>query len=357
MEVLLSNNNYGFQKILDDFKDSIYINIVTYNISSGDTDGELLNLLKSLENKTIRIITNIPKRFSMYYSTSLKENANKSIKKYLEKLEPSSFKSDVEIYFNFKNHSKIYSTENYTYIGSQNFSDESKNNYEIGIIIDNKEIGINYGDNFIEELIYDYPEDTIRFYGMDIENMKNDFKLKIKEIFFILASLDLKIDDKCEGYDFICEVSNKFTEINKILNRIKTILDSMETILNHNKMKNKLYDVEFLDNLGKTIEGIECEIDEILWRISSNGDFKEIYYDPNERILENIYYADEENLERAIEIESISAYDYCDEIKEKYKNEIEEFFISFSKDISSFSELLVTIEEITSNYGIIDNTF
>lgn len=356
MEILLSNNNYGFQKILDDFKDSTYINIVTYNISSGDTDGELLNLLKSLENKFIRIITNIPKRFSMYYSTSLKENANKSIKKYLEKLEPSSFKSDVEIYFNFKNHSKIYSTDNYTYIGSQNFSDESKNNYEVGIIIDNKEVGINYGDNFIEELIYDHTDDTIRFYGMDIENMKNDFKLKIKEISFILTSLDLKIDDKCEGYDFICEVRNKFTQINKVLNPISIILDSMKTILNLNKTKNKLYDVEFLDNLGKTIEDIECEIDEILWKISSNGDFEEIYYDPNERILENIYYADEEHLERAIETESISAYDYCDEIKEKYKNEIEEFFISFSKDISSFNELLVTIEEITSNYEIIDNT-
>lgn len=356
MEVLLSNNNYGFQKILDDFKDSIYINIVTYNISSGDTDGELLNLLKSLENKTIRIITNIPKRFSIYYSTSLKENANKSIKKYLEKLEPSSFKSDVEIYFNFKNHSKIYSTDNYTYIGSQNFSDESKNNYEVGIVIDNKKIGKNYGDDFIEELIYDHTDDTIRFYGMDIENMKNDFKLKIKEISFILTSLDLKIDDKCEGYDFICEVSYKFTGIKEILDKVKIILYSMKTTLNFIKIKNKLDDVEFLHDLKKSIENIECEIDEILWEISSSGDFKEIYYDPNERILENIYYADEEHLERAIEVESVSAYDYCDDIKEKYKNEIEKFFISLPKEINGFNELLVTIEEISSNYEIIDNT-
>lgn len=186
--------------------------------------------------------------------------------------------------------------------------------------------------------------------------MKSYFQLKIKEIFSTLVSLDLKIDDKCEGYDFICEVRNKFTEINKIVNKIKTILDSMETILNYNKIKNKLYDVEFLDNLEKTIEDIECEIDEILWKISSNGDFKEIYYDPNARILENIYYADEEHLERAIEVESVSAYDYCDDIKEKYKNEIEKFFISLPKEINGFNELLVTIEEISSNYEIIDNT-
>ena len=38
-------------------------------------------------------------------------------------------------FFNFSNHAKIVGTENIVYIGSANFSNESKNNIESGIII------------------------------------------------------------------------------------------------------------------------------------------------------------------------------------------------------------------------------
>lgn len=357
MEVLLSNNNYGFQKILDDFKDSIYINIVTYNISSGDTNDELLDLLKSLENKTIRIITNIPKRFPVYFNASLRTAAYRNIKRYLEKLEPSSFKSNVEIYFNFKNHSKIYSTKNYTYIGSQNFSDESKNNYEVGIVINNKEIGKNYGDDFIEELIYKHTNDTIRFYGMNIENLKEEIQNKIKKIYEIFENINITIDDYFTGYEFICEVQNKFKELNQILSKIYIIFEGIMDSIKKCKNTNKLDDVEFIETLEKNIENKIERIEEILYNISADGDFSEVYFDINKAVLENIYDADEENLEKAIIREMESAYNHCDYIRDRYESIIYTFFTSFKEEILELISITKNIEEITSNYEIIDNTF
>lgn len=55
-------------------------------------------------------------------------------------------------FFNFNNHAKIIGTENVVYIGSQNFSVASKNNYEAGIITRDKEFIKNLYDSFFEEL-------------------------------------------------------------------------------------------------------------------------------------------------------------------------------------------------------------
>ena len=355
MKIFFSYNDFGFQKILDDFKNSNYINIVTYNISSPNSFNDLLNSLKRLENKYIRIVTNIPKRYSSYYSTNSKKNAAKMIEEYLKNLEPISFKSNVEIYFNFKNHSKIYSTDNYTYIGSQNFSDQSKNNYEVGIILDNREENRNYGDNFIEELIYD-SKDTIRFYGTNIEKLKEKIQIFIKEIYNIIENIDIKIEYYYTGYEFICEVQKKFEKINNILKDIKILINDTQNIIKEYQDKNNLTDVDFIDELNQELENIIDEIEEFLFIISRRGDFSEIYYDPNQAILENIYDADEEHLEEAIERETPDAYDYCDDIMEKYENEILGFFDSFKIRLLHLINITETIEKITSNYDIINNT-
>lgn len=348
----LCYKKYGFQKILDDFENTKEINIITFNISAKST--KLLDNLKMLENKIIRIVTNIPNRYENYYGNA-SERAATTIEKYLKNLEPSSFSSPVEIYFNFHNHSKIYSTDNYTYIGSQNFSDESENNYEIGMIIDNKENEENVGDYFIEEFIFDNNE-TIRFYGIEIENMKLNFKNQIKKIEEILQSFDIEIESYFTGHEFICEIKEKFYKLSEVLYKIQDIITEMQDDLEKIKKERGLYDIEFIDNLKKSFENLEVTVSDLLYNIGQNGSFYEIYYNPEHDILENTYDADEEHLEKAIERESVIAYNRCDEIEEEYSDIINEFLKSFRGDILSLDNLLKTVEEMTSNIENIDNT-
>lgn len=102
-----------------------------------------MKLIQQLPNETdIKIITNIPSRFESYYNSRageyLREKAKVNIEVYLKKLNPALFNAKVIPYFNFNNHAKIIGTENIVYIGSANFSNESQNNIEIGIIIKDK---------------------------------------------------------------------------------------------------------------------------------------------------------------------------------------------------------------------------
>lgn len=351
-KVELCYKKYGFQKILDDFENTKEINIITFNISAKST--KLLDNLKVLENKNIRIVTNIPNRYENYYGNA-SERAATIIEKYLKNLEPSSFSSPVEIYFNFHNHSKIYSTDNYTYIGSQNFSDESENNYEIGMIIDNKENKENVGDYFIEEFIFDNNE-TIRFYGIEIENMKLSFKNQIKRIEEILKSFDIEIEVYFTGHEFICEMKEKFYELSEVLYKIQDIITEMQDDLEKIKKERGLYDIEFIDNLKKSFENLEVTVSDLLYNIGQNGSFYEIYYNPEHDILENTYDADEEHLEEAMDRESVIAYNRCDEIEEEYSDIINEFLRNFRGDILSLDNLLKTVEEMTSNIENIDNT-
>lgn len=348
----LCYKKYGFQKILDDFENTKEINIITFNISAKST--KLLDNLKALENKNIRIVTNIPNRYENYYGNA-SERATTTIEKYLKNLEPSSFSSPVEIYFNFHNHSKIYSTDNYTYIGSQNFSDESENNYEIGMIIDNKGNEENVGDYFIEEFIFDNNE-TIRFYGIEIENMKLNFKNQIKKIEEILKSFDIEIESYFTGHEFICEMKEKFYKLSEVLYKIQDIITEMQDDLEKIKKERGLYGIEFIDNLKKSFENLEVTVSDLLYNIGQNGSFYEIYYTPEHDILENTYDADEEHLEEAMERESVIAYNRCDEIEEEYSDIINEFLRSFRGDILSLDNLLKTVEEMTSNIENIDNT-
>lgn len=355
IEIRLSKNEYGFKKILDDFKDTKYINIITFNFSKESYD--LLSILKNLKNKEkIRIITNIPGRWECYRGDYFKKNAKIIINKYLKNLEPNSFSSPVEIYFNFENHAKIYSTDNYTYLGSQNFSDESKNNHEIGIIINNNIYEKNLGETFIEELIYNSEYKTIPFYGVEIEKLKSELKSKTIEIEKLINQFDYEIEICSSGINYLGEIKIKFKSLSEILDEIKIILDEMKTKTNNIKAKNIFEDNEFIIDTIYEIENTLSKIDQIMWEISPQGEFYEIYYDYEKVVMENVSDADEEHLQSAIDREMRKAFDNCDEIKDRYEEEINSFFSDFKEKILNFKELFNTIEEISSNKELIDNT-
>ena len=68
---VFGRGEYAYQRVVDDFANTNFIGILTYNISA-KSDSHLLNALRNAcKNGTkATIITNIPKRFPSYYGTS-----------------------------------------------------------------------------------------------------------------------------------------------------------------------------------------------------------------------------------------------------------------------------------------------
>ena len=149
-------NNLNYQEVLDNFSKAKLVRVITYNISKNEKYDKLLENLYTLqEDVDVQVITNIPSHFDSYYNTTAGESMRKNFKNnceiYLRKLNPEKFESEAMTFFNFNNHAKIVGTENIVYIGSANFSNESKFNIESGIIIEDKD--------FIKKLYCEFFDD------------------------------------------------------------------------------------------------------------------------------------------------------------------------------------------------------
>jgi hypothetical protein len=152
-ELVLTKNEVGYHKVLEDFKKTKEIFIVSYNVSTRNDNSELINILKKLEGVRIKFVTNIPNRTF--------NKSDSQIQEYLNILDPKKFASDTSVYFNFSNHSKIIATDNYVYIGSGNFTNASSQKFEAGIVSSDLTIIEKVKSEFIETII----ESSIEYFG------------------------------------------------------------------------------------------------------------------------------------------------------------------------------------------------
>lgn len=96
-----SKDDLGYQEVLDDFKTTSTITIVTYNLSN-DNDDLLISAVRAAsEHCSINIITNIPSRWETYYTANARNRAKKQIGLYLSKLSSETFRKDSSIFFDF----------------------------------------------------------------------------------------------------------------------------------------------------------------------------------------------------------------------------------------------------------------
>lgn len=140
-DFVIGKNECTYQRIVEDFCNSSFVGVVTYNISSKD-DSKLLEALKQAaqDGSQVVLITNIPKRFPRYFKDCYAVSASEVIKKYLHLLNPQDFDGRMDSYFLFSNHAKIIVTDNVAYWGSANYSDESRKNIECGTISTDKAV-------------------------------------------------------------------------------------------------------------------------------------------------------------------------------------------------------------------------
>lgn len=300
VDLKISKDELGYQEVLDDFRNAQIIRIITYNITNSSKD-ILFEKLSELKGVDIQFITNIPSRFEWYATSKkgdyLRRTAQSNIEIYLDKLNPKRYDNIVP-FFNFNNHAKIIGTENVVYIGSQNFSVASKNNYEAGIITRDKEFIKNLYDSFFEELK---------------QNSEPYFKDGYNEARLFIASIRSRLTNH---YNNICE--NLFKEY-----KGRLVFISDQTFIGVNDLYELTYDLYELEEMKKVIENIDIEdnrMEELyknIVKIVNEIDGEEIInlIEEDSKLYNYINYDYEREYDRAFEEYSIEA---CEENLEYY---------------------------------------
>lgn len=294
-EFVLGRRGLNYQAVLDDFENAKTVRILTYNISKKNYRNELIDALKGVsEDADVVIISNIPARMDYYSNTPAGEKYRKRYKDsftaYLNRLNPENFQSNPDVAFNFTNHAKIIGTENIVYVGSANYSDESKNNIESGTIIRDKDfIKKLYEEVFpvILEESTPYFEDNFNIFRLFVISSLNKLQLWLKrfdeEIIWtnpntgikgLHQNINLDVEDLEDLYSIIDEVSDFSSlledtysetddEYNDLIDEIAKDISTVDIdwMLNFIETDAELYDFVVFDEEDKTFEYLEDDPD------------------------------------------------------------------------------------------------
>jgi hypothetical protein len=368
--ITLSYNDYGYQEVINDFPTSQEIVVVTFNISKTDT--RLLDELKKLdENVSVTFITNLPSRHEKYYKSNQwktpADRALENIKDYFNQLDRNQFNCDLTVYFCYENHSKIILTENIAYIGSGNFSDESKNNVEAGIILTNQEDIKGVKDHLIQEIISRSIRYTTSLYTVYMEYVTdwlkgcNDFFEHLDMGIFTYAEVRYAHEEKV--LDFT-NASVSFEKLNRFIEMMSEaeeliqvmILEEFDQYIDANRVDriNKL--LTFLHNQVHRLENMLEEL--------AKFDFQELQIDYAQKMYE-YHSGDPDDLNYAFEEGQRKAQEDFEEITERFIG-LDGYFERVQKRIPKLLQLLVIeiekisdilkSESIYENQSLINNT-
>lgn len=314
----ISKDEFGYQEVLDDFKNAKKIRIITYNVTNNPKD-ILFETLSELKDVDIQFITNMPSRWG-WYSTSkkgeyLRKTAKDGIEIYLNKLNPEKFDNIVP-FFNFNNHAKIIGTENIVYIGSQNFSVASSNNYEAGIITRDKEFIKNLYESFFEDLKQNsapyfksgYNEARL-FISSILSRLSNHYRNMVDNLFREYKGELVFINDETFiGVNDLYELKYDMYE----LEGIKGVIEDID--IEDNEME------ELYENLSVVIDKIDTE--EIIELIEEESD-----------IYNYVAYDFQREYDDAFEKYSMEAYDeYLEGYVEKASDEARDVLLEVCSD-------------------------
>lgn len=360
-----------YQKVIDDFINTNFIGIITFNISTYGTQA-LLDKLKIACKKGAEavIITNIPKRWDSYkYEHNILE-ARKTIKSYVDTLDPQKFDYRLNAYFNFNTHAKIIITDHFVYCGSANFSDASKNNYECGFISDNQ----NIIQHIKEDIFPSMKSTAIPYYKHDYAtamiflNEAIDYCEKAKEIIFDASY------EPWEDYDtnfktiWIYRTNNSGIStkmISEILDGFQQYETALEIILDivnscYEKSGELPSDVQKLENI---YEKYKKKFNLMLNQLNSLFDDIEdlaqydYQYDVNTRL--NSEYGLEsfdEDLEHCIELAMDDASFEYENLIESAEPVIKKILSYFDEIISYYDKMQGILKSLLKVNDKIDNT-
>lgn len=362
-EIVLSYNNYSYEDVLNDFPSSREITIVTFNISKNNT--QLLEALKQLdEDVIVTFITNLPQRHDTYFKSKQRKSpadrALENIKDYFNQLDPINFKCDISVYFCFNNHAKIFMTDNIAYIGSGNFSDESMNNLETGIIISNKEEIQELKENIVQEIINHSIRYTTSFYNVYMEYVTD----WLKECNDFFKHLDLGIYTHIEvSYtheEKVLDFYNASVSFEKLTHFVEMIYEAEELILD---MILKQFSDSIADIKSNRIKKLLFYIKTQVNRLNDHLEELAIYDSRESQIqyaqqIEQYYSGDPDDLNYAFEIGQEKALADLEAITERFIG-LDGYFERIQTRIPTLLQLLISelesISDILKKANIYEN--
>lgn len=369
-ELILGRADLTYKKVVDDFVNTTFIGIVTYNISQKE-DGKLLRALKDACGTGIEtiLITNIPKRFPSYYGDSYASSAKKMIDSYLKLLDPKIFGANMSTSFLFENHAKIIVTDNMAYWGSSNFSDESAKNFECGTISTDKHV-IQY---FKNDLFPKLKELSIPYYkhnfvkALYLLNEAENLCLSTKEAFFEASFVPREdYDTNFETvwlYDthhsgitkkLLNDFAHDFQQYEDALDILKDIVDEYCELDELPEDIERLKDIS--EEYSTVFEETQESIDELFDCINTLSTYN--VEDEACRIITNKYGMEsyDENLEHYTDIAIQEASDNYEEMIKEARPIIEQILKSLDEMASYINELNVTLHSLLKINSKINNT-
>lgn len=361
-----SKDDLGYQEVLDDFKTTSTITIVTYNLSN-DNDDLLISAVRAAsEHCSINIITNIPSRWETYYTANARNRAKKQIGLYLSKLSSETFRKDSSIFFDFSNHGKIIMTDSVVYIGSANYSSGSASHTEFGFISRDPKF-IQY---ITSEVIPSMKNSALPYYEYDYTTLLIEANVALASIYNIENELHDTVyswysNTNGEGFYYNDSEASLTEEIlDKVLRVIRNscevsreLYDALVVINRDDKYEtetdwaNDIYDE--LRSIYSKIEQLSCS-DE-LYNLSK---FKIAEYVNQKLQTEYEMIAYEENLDSCIESASGDAMNVVYNLTQAAKPNIDELLKKierFRNEFSSFLKIFQMKETRKVNRRI-DNT-
>ena len=363
-----SKGDYGFREVLDDFDNAEYINILTFDISkNGD---ELINLLKKAGQRgiPITVISNIPQRFDRYFvgdGYDYRKPARKNIKIYERKLNPEDIGILTEVFFMFSNHGKIVMTNNIIYWGSANYSDESKKNYECGVLCKDREF-----IKYVNEVLF--PSIT----GESLSYYSEEYSICIASIFSFMTYLHNKYEELQDAsYGIHEDYDTNFNPVkyfNMYDNYIswEMLRELMETVENAQGIIQQLFSdledgekefdedavSELSDKYEKYMEGQRRSIERMCYHLEDMAKFDEQDYANG--LLNGKYaaYSYEENLDYYAQLAFEEGRDVMHGFIEEAQPVIKELLECLKSMDDELIEFVDSIMKIAKVNEKIDNT-
>lgn len=248
----------NYKEVLKDFPTAKTIRILTYNISNNWKRDALLDALRT-SSADVQIITNVPSRMDEYYDSDAgrrkRYSARKNINIYISKLNPSNFTDRFIPFFCVNNHAKIIGTENIVYIGSANYSNESADSIETGVLIEDRNFIRKLYTQFFDKVkegslsYYDENFSAFRLFALSLyakfkhhlhkllADLYTDYErsnLTVADTIFLDISYLHALYQDIEEFEALCVVADNTyddenDEYNDAMEELKKRLDSIET--------------------------------------------------------------------------------------------------------------------------------
>ncbi|MGD9678725.1 MAG: hypothetical protein AB7V16_10330 [Vulcanibacillus sp.] len=266
-------------------------------------------------------------------------------------MRPDSIGEKAKVFFNFDNHGKIIMTNNVVYVGSANYSEESENNIEFGIISRD----LDYITFLKEEITKELEESSTPYFEYDYLPLLLEVKMHLSNLFALKEELFDQVytyydDLDGEGYyyndtedrlsqvtidNIICELDTCSELFGKIYDAADQITEDMNSL---DKL-NECY--ENLKTLENTFEDIAC--DEEIYELAC--------FDSSERandIIQEDYSLEaydeylEEYIQKSMDIAHVELQELCEDAKvilEEMLGNIDEHLDICKNALEVFEEL------------------